>query len=268
MDKLSIEQWEELGVEEQAIRIDEKPEELTGKPSSDPTLETLGEDVKKLNTQISKLEEEKGGLIGDLKGERQSRQVAQQTIIDLETKIKGKADTDPLEGKEDDDPITVGEVRKILVNAKRVAAVDDASATENQLRDKAVSNYSADEEVMQGKKDLVVPYADGIKEFEKMAKLKPSLMVAVNAEARRTGGKPAELAYNLALTSKAFSNVIAKDARDQLVKDLIEQGKLKPAKISGGGGGSGGPRDAAHMSEEDLLSCTDEELDAMLEKNG
>lgn len=266
MDKLTVEQWDELGEEEQAIRIDEKPEELAGKPSSDLTLESLTEDVKKLNTQLAKVEEERGGLIGDLKGERQARQAAQQTIVDLEAKIKGKKDDDPLEGLEDDDPMTIGQVRKLLVNAKQIAAADGADADEKQLRDRAVANYTTDEEAMQGKDKLAVPYDDVIKEFEKMAKTRPSLMVAVNAEARRPNGKPAELAYNLALTSKAFSNVVAKEARENLIRDLVGQGKLKPTKILGGGGGAGGPRDAANMSEEDLLNCSDAELDAMLEK--
>ena len=204
-----------------------------------------------------------------MQDERRTRQELQTLVAELREQMKASGQKDPLEGKEDDDTVTVGDVRKILAGAQNTAASNDAANQEKDLRSRAVANYNADEERLQRDEEagkLDVPFEEAMKEFSRMAKKNSGLLHSVNQEARKVGGKPAELAYKLACTSPVFITRIKKTAREKLVTDLEREGKLKPRKLPSGGGPQG-PLDAKNLSDEDLLNMSDEALDKAIRDN-
>ncbi len=273
MDKLTVEQWNELGEEDQLIRIDEKPVELSGKTGSDDpkTVEGLTEDLKNINVKLAEFEDQKSGLIGDVQAERRLRQNLEITVNELRAQLIDKGKADPFDGRDDTDTMTVGDIKKLISGLKKDSASASATNEETHLRATAVKNYSDDETRLLDKetdgKLGKVSYKDAMAEFHVLAKAKPALMIAVNAEARSGSGRPAELAYTIALTSPKFSNVIAKAAREELIQELARQGKLDITKIPGGSP-TGDKTDPNLLSEQQLLDMPEAELNELLKKTG
>ncbi len=273
MDKLTVDQWNELDEADQIIRIDEKPDELSGEKGSDApkTIEELTVDIKKLNTQLAENEEQKSGMISDLQSERRLRQKLETAVDQLQVQLADKGKADPFADKDDADVMTVGDVKKLVSGLQKDSANAASTTEENDARTRAVNNYNTDETRLQEKESEgklgKVAYKDAMVEFNIMARKKPALMLAVNTEARATSGKPAELAYTIALTSPKFSNVIAKAAREDLVKELQSKGKLKITHVPGGSPG-GTPTDPNMLTEEDLMNMPEAELDKLLQATG
>ena len=261
---LTQEEWDALSPEEQATRQDERPE-----PAAKPDEQTVAElqdSVKDLKGQLDSLQNEKQGIYRDLKQERELRQRLESTIAELQD--RGKGDQLDLESMADDDYLTAGQVKKLLKN------LEGKAQKENQADMKAMSdaNYAADEERMVEKTKTLstnfpVPYEEAIKEFTELSKTNKAFWRAVHEESLRPNGKPAEVAYKIALTSPKFLDRIAASAREKLLKELEEQGQIKPRKLPSSGPGKQ-DLNAASLSEEDLLNLSDEQLDELLEKTG
>ena len=265
MTKLAQTEWDALSDEDKALRQDEKPDEVQGPTSPTPTVEELGTQVKDLTDKLNNLTQERDGVIGDLRSERELRQSLDATVKQLQQQTAARSD-DPLAGKSDEDYLTVADVKKILAQANKTAGesrTQDENAT-NQRRSQ--ENYAGDESRVTDKKDLEVPYKDAIKEFNTMAKANPALWQTVHLESIRVGGKPAELAYTIALTSPTFVSRIKTKEREALILKLENEGKL-PKKLPPGGPGAG-PIDASVMSEEQLLNLSDAQLEEQLKKTG
>ena len=266
MDPLSQEAWDALSAEEQATRQDEKPVASgAGEPDS-KTVEELTTSVKDLKTQLDSLQNEKQGIYRDLKGEREVRQQLEATLQELQN--KGKGDEFDLEALADEEYLTAGQVKKIMAKLKNTANNDTAADNKR----KSGENYAADEERMiestkAATDDFPVPYEEAIKEFQEMAKSKPAFWRTVHEESLRANGKPAEVAYKIALTSKKFMDKVRVSAREKLLKELEDQGQIKPRKLPSGGPGKT-EINAANLSEEDLLGLSDAQLNELLEKTG
>lgn len=261
-EKLTQEQWDDLDSEAQALRQDEKPEEKV----ETPTVEELAKTVEELTGRLTTAEDEKKGVYGDLKAERTLRQQLEATTAELKRSLESKGD-DPLAGKPDDEYITVAEVKKIIAHSTEAATKSQRADNIAEAKERSTANYNADEERMSVRKDLKVPYAEVIKEFQKMASSNPALWEAVQRESIRRGGKPAEVAYKLGLTSDVFIGKIEANARETLIKGLEKEGKIKPKKLPSGGSGKVN-LDPALMSEEDLLNLPEAELDKLLKETG
>ena len=265
MSKLAQADWDALTEEEQALRIDEKPDEIT-KP--DETLETLGVQVKDLTAKLDEATKEKNNFYGVMKGGQEMVQALEAELKEIKAKLDAKGDDDLLRGKADDEYLTVGEARKILekaeTKAKSAQAGDDVAAQ----KELATENYASSEEAMLEKdkaNKLPIPYKEALAEFNAMASKNKALWVSVHQESIRRGGKPSELAYKIALTSDKFIDKIKAGAREKLLNDLEKEGKIKPRKIASGGPGKG-PLNPANLSEEDLLNMSETDLDELLAK--
>lgn len=265
MTKLSKEAWDALSTEEQQVRQEERPEEPG---SAQPTAEELSQQIADLSTKLKKLEDERGGLIGDLTAERQTRQQLAAKVKELEETGGGDKGGFNLDKMADDDYLTAGQVKQII-NQLQTKGSKEAQAEEEQL---SKENYNTDEERMIGltvkpTEDYPVPYNEAIEEFNKMVKKSPAYWAAVNVESRRKNGKPAEVAYKIALTSKTFINKIKTSAREDLIDELQKQGKI-PKKLPSGGPADGGEIDPSLLTEQQLLEMPESQLEGLLKKTG
>ena len=262
---LTQEEWDGLTPEEQGTRQDEKPQPA-GKEPDDQTVSELNKSVKNLKDQLDSLQNEKQGIYRDLKQERELRRQMEATVQELQS--RGKVDEFDINKLADDEYLTAGQVKKLIAGLQ-----GNAQNNENaQLQARSRENYANDEErLIEASKtvsdEYPVPYTEAVKEFEQMAKKNPVYWKTVHEESIRSGGKPAEVAYKIALTSKTFLSKIRASTRESLLSELEKEGQIKPRKLPSGGAGK--PElNAANLSEEDLLSLSDTQLDELLAKTG
>lgn len=262
---LTQEEWDALSAEEQATRLDEKPEGASQKEPQQQSTEELQTQLTELKSELDSLKNEKQGIYRDLKGEREVRQQLEATVAELQNRGKGGDEFD-IEQMADDDYLTAGQVKKLIRGLQSKS--DQESAAD--VKKRAAENYAVDEDRMveaskEVTDDFPVPYKDAIEEFTEMARKRPALWRAVHEESIRANGKPAETAYRIALTSKKFMNKVKANTREQLLKELEDQGQIKPRKLPSGGPGKQ-DLDPSKLSEKDLLELSDAQLDDLLAK--
>lgn len=265
---LTLDEWNELSEEEQQLRQDEKPDDPVEKKDqkTQPTADDLQKQLKELNDKITKADEEKKGIIGDLRHEREVRQRLETTLQELQMQNKRKEEFD-INQVADDEYLTAGQVKKILAQQQQ----QGQQLTQQQQAQRSKENYVSDGERMseatkKTSDDFPVPYEEAVDEFKRMAQNNPALWDAVHRESLKFNGKPAELAYRIALTSKTFIPKIKASARAELTAQLEKAGTIK-RKLP-----PGGPPtvelDANLLSETDMMNLSDDALDALLKKTG
>lgn len=265
---ISIEQWDALSYDEQQLRQDERPEAASMKaaPSQNSSVEDLSKQVKELSDKLAAVENEKKGIFNDLKSERELRQALAAKVDELNQVRRQEGQFD-INSIKDDEYLTGSDLKKIINQLQQEG--NQASAKDRKAM--AKQNYVADEDRMIKETkalsdDFPIPYDEAIKEFYVLAQKSPSYWNAVNSEALLRNGKPAEVAYKLALTSPKFIGKIKAGAREALIRELENKGDL-PKKLP-----SGAPvnenTDPSLLSEEQLLNMPDEQMDVLLKKTG
>lgn len=247
--KLTVEQWNVLTAEEKELRADEMPQELKGKDDqrlSPEEAQKLRNDIKTLTEQLGNLQHEKSGLYANLKEEQELRR-------ELRDKVKELEDAAGSKGGGDDDPyLTTEKAKKLLA--------DQAKKTDekvNEVRSEfAKERELTDERRMKTREDLPIPYEDAIKVFAQMAKGNPVYWKQVQDAANTPGGKPAELAYKIAIREHPdFLKKIKDQEREGLISDLEKGGKIK--KLPGGGAGGAGKPKVEDMTIEEVMEMSD-----------
>jgi len=267
MEKLTVEQWNDLDVAEKEARAEEMPEELTT-PNKEPTAAELKQQLADTNKRIAELEEshkrETGGLAFDLKQERQKRQ-------ELEQRLKGKGsgeEEDPLKDKADDEFITAKDL-KLLQTRQEIQAKKERQA---MLQERMDERMDTDEERMvkltapdkDGKQpeEYPVTFAEAAKAFEKIAGNDKSLWEDIFREALRPRGRPAEKLYRIVLLQDAnLSKLITQKTREKIVQEITNKPKT-PTKLGGGGGGKG-EIDLTNIGDKELLEAVKNSPDAV-----
>lgn len=218
------------------------------------------EQIKKLQEQVTSLEREKKGIYGDLKSEKERRQDLERRIQEKERLIDEKKDL--IESLADDEYIT----GKHLKDIRR----SEQEKTAKIMRDGAVrrgEERMADDENRMSElcelnpKKYPVSYVDAIKEFEALANEDSSLWEEVDKAKYTPGGRPAEIAYKIALReSPKFQEMTRKKTREELLEEIENQGR-SPRRLSGS---SGGGKSIERLSDSDIHHMTDEELQRAL----
>jgi len=153
---------------------------------------------------------------------------------------------------DDDDFLTLGKAKTLLKTAEQ----NTQKAVEGIRGDFARERELVDERRMKGLKDLPIPYADAIKVFVSLAKVNPAFYRQVQDEASQAGGRPAELAYKIAIREHPeFVQKIKELGANDLITNLNKAGK-GPKGLPGSGGHSG-PKDVNDMSIEELINMDD-----------
>lgn len=249
MDKLTQTQWDELNAEEQIERAGEKPEAQT--PSVEDLQKQIADNDKKIKDMEETHKRETSGLVEDARLERKRR----QDIEDL-NKPKGEK-KDLLEGRTDDDIVTVGDVKKMRTEE----AKDRQSERVGRLKERAAERMDTDEERMQDKTAKAsdrypIPYDEALKAWDELVRKDPKLWDDIHREALRPGGKPAEKMYRIAIEEHPdIRNKAKVSEREKIIAELEREGKI-PKRISGGGAGDG-VVDLANMSDAQLLKLAE-----------
>src|SRR3990167_11456286 len=257
-------QWDALSDEEKELRADEKPEPEGVKPE-EKTIDELTRSIKDLKIQLDSLQNEKQGIYRDLRQERDTRQQLEAALGEMQRRGGDEIDINALA---DDDNITAGQVKKLIAGLQ-----NNAQHAENLgMKQRSAENYSNDEERLHelskaGTDEYPISYVDAIKEFEQMAKKNLAYWTAVQQESLRVNGRPAEIAYRIALTSKTFLSKIRAAERESILSKLETEGQIKPRKLPSGGSGKA-EINPSTISEEDLLKLSESQLDEILAKSG
>ena len=245
---LTQEQWDALTPEEQAARVEEKPSG-TNDGGGSSEVEKLTNSVKELTEKVENLQREKSGIYGDYKEQKEANKQLKAKVDELEEKLSsgGEGDSDLY--------LTVNKAKTMLANSEK--KIDEAKT---ELRGEfAAERERVDERRMKERKDLPIPYEEAIKVWAKMAKDDPSLYRQVKDEGMKPGGRPAELAYKIAIREHPeFVKRIKESTREEVVKNLNKTGAKRLP-----GGAAGGQRDYNDMSIEDLMKLDDKTLDAL-----
>lgn len=242
MAELTVEQWNALTEEEQITRADEMPQKLKG--AGQQSEETkLQERIKGLEEQIETLTHEKSGIYYDLKDRDAKVKELNQEIAEL----KSKAESGALE-----DYPTTTKVKEMVQSQ-----VKELNKRLDTLRDETTKErYKRDEERMLQREDLPIPYEEAIKVFAQLTKTNPTYWRQVKDEADAPGGKPAELAYDIATRKHPdFVKRIEQMTRENLVKD-ISKGGIK--KLPAGGAGAG-KKPVEDMSIDEIMGMSDKD---------
>lgn len=223
-------------------------------------LQTLTTQITDLTAKLKELEHERTGTVNDLREERRLRQQLEATV----KKAEGEVEDLGLSTLKDEDYLTAGTFKKALTGLTKALAKSREQDSVARAEERMADDEARMTEKTSGKD--AVPYDDALDEFKTLAKSDPSLWEDVQREARRPGGKPAEKAYKIALReSPKFRDLERKRAREDVVRQIDETGKLPTLK---GGGGKAGDKDLTKLTDEEIAGLSDEELDALLKKTG
>lgn len=248
---------------EVSIGDDEDKDGKEKKDTPSPAaIQELERKLKEAEDKAKEFENEKKGIYGDLKKERERNRQLEQSLDEKEKAISKGTEEDPLGDIADDDIITGKQLKKL-----------NQAHTEKQ-RKTMVANFRfmADERVANDEDRVStlcelrpdkypVPYADAIKAFTELAENDPSLWQQYDAAKHRPGGKPAELAYKIALREHPkFKEQTEKTAREKLLEEM-EEHEGKPKKLKGGSGG--GSKRLEEMSDEEIGNLSDEDLERL-----
>uniref|UniRef100_A0A6M3L5I4 Uncharacterized protein n=1 Tax=viral metagenome TaxID=1070528 RepID=A0A6M3L5I4_9ZZZZ len=195
------------------------------------------------------------GLLNELKNVRSELQMTKQQLAE---KVKDKADELGIDLPGDDEYIQGKDLKKIVDAIKKDAKkqVDDTVKGFMSLRAK---ERLADDEDRMADKKLDIPYNDAMEKFKELAEDDATLWDQVNRESHRPGGKPAQLAYKIALRDHPdLAKKLNQKTRDELIDEITKTGKM-PAKLSGGG--RSGKLDPKNLTQEDIYKMSDKELD-------
>lgn len=246
---------------------DDKPDDKDDKAGGggkdkEPTIEELQTKLKELGDSIAEKDKHIQRLDG-IQGElRQTREQLRE-MKELQDKLKDKADDAGIEIP--DDEYLVGKQIKELIKK-----IDDKY--EKQRKDdfnlsrsiRAKERLEDDEDRMLNKKDLEIPFKEAMDKFLELVKEDETLFEQVNREANRPGGKPAQLAYKIALREHPeLVNKIKQKSREEIV-DKIARGEEMPRRLSGGGGG--GKLDYSKMTNDELSKLSDAEFEALIKQ--
>lgn len=220
------------------------PEEIRGLRDS---IVTLSGDLESLKT-------EKTGIYTDLKA-------ARKIIKDLNEKVTSLEAGGGSLGDDSDFP-NVGKVKALIADVTKVSN----EKVDGIRNDMARERESTDDRRMKGRTDLPIPYVDAIKIFAGLAKLNPEFYEQVRRESARPGGRPAELAYKIALREHPeFVQKVKELGADEVITNLSNAGKIK--KLPAGGAGSGA-KDANEMSFEEIMALSDDEWNKLAKGEG
>lgn len=248
------------------VRIGEE-EELEEKDKKNPPaganqqLEEAQKRIKELEEKAASLETEKKGIYSDFKKERETRQkLEQQTLEEKERMLRRESGEDEFGEIGDDDFITGKHLKKLIsgLNGR------DKKRAIQEMENRANERVAVDEDRMsnlcEAKPDKYpIPYEEAIDAFKELAEKDPTLWAKYDRARFRPGGKPAELAYKIALREHPkFKDQSEKTVREKLLDELEEKGK-RPPKLKAGG--SGGKTRLEDMTDEEIANLTDDELE-------
>lgn len=249
---MKIEDWNKLNEDQQkVVPEDEIPQAITDQRKNIPQLSPeeikgLRDSITTLTENLETLRSEKSGIYADLKAER-------KIVKDLGEKIKTLEAGGGTVGA-DDDFLTIGKAKKLVTDAqkegdKKVEGLRSEFAQEREL---------SDERRMKGRTDLPIPYSDAIKVFVGLAKNDPSFYEQVRNEASKPGGRPAELAYKIALREHPdFVQKVKELGAQEVITNLGKAGRL-PKNLPAGGAGSGAKK-IEEMSIDEIMNLPEAE---------
>ena len=224
------------------------------------TIEELQEKLKELGDSIA----EKDKHIQKLDGIHNELRMTREELKELKSmqdKVRDKAEEAGIEIP-DDEYLTGKQIKEIIkkIDAKyEKLRKDDYNLS---MTNRAKERLADDEDRMSSKKDLEIPYEEAMDKFLELAKEDETLFEQVNREANRPGGKPAQLAYKIALREHPeLVNKIKQKSREEIV-DKIARGEDIPKRLSGGGGG--GKLDYSRMTTQELSKLSDKEIKTAL----
>jgi len=222
--KLSLEEWNKLSDDEKLDRVDEKPDDDQDKLSAEELNTKIKDLEQKVKDSEGKHSQEMSGLLYDLKQERKARQEAEDKLKTKEE--EGKEDA--LEGRDDEDPITVKDLRAL----RKKDAKDRQSDHINRLKEQASDRMDRDEDRMRDKAakptdEFPVSYDEALDAFDALAKTDKTLWDEVNREALRPGGRPALRMYRIAVTKDPeLSKKVKTSERDKIIEELDKEGRI------------------------------------------
>lgn len=245
---------------EEEIEQEEKKE----KPSAgaEQQLEETNKRIKELEERLDAETKEKKGIYGDLKKEQEKRKQLEASLEERERKIQREEDDDIFAEMGDEDFITGKHLKKF----NQAVTAREKKRIVQELQSRADERLANDEHRMMelcesGSEKFPVSYDEAIEAFKELAEDDPTIWRQFDAEKYRPGGRPALLAYKIAVREhKKFQEETKRKTREQLLNDMEEKEK-KPAKLKGGAGGAAKRLD--EMSDEEISGLSDEELDRL-----
>lgn len=254
-ERMKIEDWNKLNSDQQKLVAEEEiPQTIIDRRKNIPQLtaeeiQGLKTSITDLTTQLGDLKTEKTGIYTDLKK-------ARDIIKDLNEKVKTlEAGGGGAPGADEDFP-TIAKTRALIVEGIKELKQETIDLRTDVARDREL----VDERVMKARTDLPIPYSDAIKVFVVLAKANPTFYKQVQEEGSIPGGRPAHLAYKIALREHPeFVQKVKELGAQEIIANLTKIGKLP--KVLPAGGAGGGEPDVNEMSIEQLMALPDDKLD-------
>lgn len=231
-------------------------------PGANQELEKLQKELEALREEKASIEKEKKGIYSDYKKEQEKRRQAEASLEERERKLKEEEKSDIFENLGDEDYITGKQLKK-LTNALSVRERNRVMADLKMRADERVASDEARmQEICEVKSEkFPVPYDDAINAFIELAEKDPTLWTQYDQAKFKPGGRPAELAYKIALREHPkYQKLTEEKTRERLIEEMEKNGE-SPKKLKSGGGGAG--KRLEDMTDQEISNLSDDELDKL-----